>query len=338
MKKTHAKIYRPTAANLRRLAAALRRGELVAIPTETVYGLAANALDGRACQRIFAAKQRPAYDPLIVHVLDLRQAAKLAELTPQAIALAQRFWPGPLTRVLKKKKNVPDIVTAGRDTVALRSPIHPLARKLLRLTGLPLAAPSANPFAYLSPTTAEHVREGLGRRIKHILDGGACRIGVESTIVSLRNPTKPRILRLGAISPEEISRALNCGVSVAKQKPTPRTRSSALGALAPGMLDKHYSPATRLVLVRSLSDGVIQRAPKNTAFIHFMRGMGVKIRGNIFCLSRNGVATEAARNLYSVLRRADRGGFAQLYIEHAPHSLGSLAMAINDRLTRAAAK
>ena len=335
MKKTHAKIYRPTAANLRRLAAALRRGELVAIPTETVYGLAANALDGRACQRIFAAKQRPAYDPLIVHVLDLRQAAKLAELTPQAIALAKRFWPGPLTLVLKKKKNVPDIVTAGRDTVAIRSPIHPLARKLLRLTGLPLAAPSANPFAYISPTTAEHVREGLGRRIKHILDGGACRIGVESTIISLHKPTKPRILRLGAISPAEIATALHCVVSVAKQKPGAQ---APVSALAPGMLDKHYSPKTRLVLVRKISGNVRRRAPRNSAFIQFKKTAEARNQSNAFQLSRTGTVEDAARNLYAVLRRADHGGFTQIYSERAPVVLGPLAAAINDRLRRASAK
>lgn len=335
MKKTSAKIYRPTTANLRRLAAALRRGELVAIPTETVYGLAANALDARACQRIFAAKQRPAYDPLIVHVLDWRQAAELAELTPQAITLARRFWPGPLTLVLKKKQNVPDIVTAGRATVAIRSPIHPLARKLLRLTGRPLAAPSANLFAYISPTTAEHVRDGLGRRIKHILDGGACRIGVESTIVSLRQPAKPCILRLGAISQRAIAAALQCVVSVAKQKPGAQ---APISALAPGMLDKHYSPKTRLVLVRKIGGDVRRRAPRNSAFIHFKKPTKAGSQGNAFQLSRTGTVEEAARNLYAVLRRADHGGFTQLYCERAPVVRGPLAAAINDRLRRAAAK
>jgi L-threonylcarbamoyladenylate synthase len=195
-----ARLHRPTLPNLLWLARVLREGGLVAIPTETVYGLAAHALDARACRAIFRAKGRPANDPLIVHVLDLAHAEQLAEFNDAARRLTRAFWPGPLTLVLPKRACVPAIVTSGGATVALRAPSHPLARRLLKLAGVPLAAPSANPFSYISPTTAAHVRDGLGARIPHILDGGECDVGVESTVVDLTQPSRPRILRPGAIS------------------------------------------------------------------------------------------------------------------------------------------
>src|SRR4051812_38280751 len=237
-----AKVYSPTSANLQRLAAALRRGELVAIPTETVYGLAANALDAKACRSIFKAKRRPANDPLIVHVLDLAHAEQLAEFNPAARRLVRRFWPGPLTLVLPKKTCVPGIVTSGGSTVAIRAPAHPLARRLLRLAKIPLAAPSANLFGYISPTTAEHVRDGLGRRIPHILDGGASRVGVESTVLDVTHPARPRILRPGAVTATQLGKFLGVKVHGAKAK------GSRGRQLAPGMLERHYSPRTPLVV------------------------------------------------------------------------------------------
>lgn len=338
MSKLTTSILRPTPANLRRLAAALRRGELVAIPTETVYGLAANALDARACRKIFTAKRRPTNDPLIVHVLDIKQAATLAEITPAAEKLARRFWPGPLTLVLPRRRTVPDIVTSGRDSVAIRSPVHPLARRILRLAGLPLAAPSANPFGYVSPTTAAHVRDGLAERIRYILDGGACRVGVESTILDLRNPAKPKILRPGAISPQAISKVLNCPVEMnAPRKPTGATRGGT-GALAPGMLELHYSPKTPLVLLRKLPRPVAPESAENSGFIYFKKPANGSRAGDASWLSRHGDVREAARNLYAVLRRVDNRGFALISVEAAPARLGPLAAAINDRLRRAAAK
>ena len=336
MSKRTTSILRPTPANLRRLAAALRRGELVAIPTETVYGLAANALDAQACRKIFQAKRRPSNDPLIVHVRDLKQAATLAEVSPAAIKLAEKFWPGPLTLVLPRKSCVPDVVTSGRDSVAIRAPRHPLARRILRLTGLPLAAPSANPFGYVSPTTAAHVRDGLGGRIKYILDGGACRVGVESTIVDLRNPAKPRILRPGAISQREISQVLNCIVTSVKSRAS--AEGEEMGAVAPGTLAQHYSPKTPLVLVQDWADAAPRRAPGNPAFIRFRKPEGGGRKKNFFWLSQNGGVREAARSLYAVLRKVDQGRFTRIYIEAAPAALGALANAINDRLSRAAAK
>ncbi len=323
------RVHAPTPAALRRLAAALRRGELVAIPTETVYGLAANALDARACRRIFTAKRRPANDPLIVHVTDLRAAENVAEFNNTARVLARAFWPGPLTLVLPKRSCVPPIVTSGQETVAVRAPAHPLARKLLALARVPLAAPSANPFGYVSPTTAAHVLDGLGGRVPHVLDGGACDVGVESTIVDVSDPSRLVVLRPGAITARDLRPALRrAGLKVSIGK---REREKTL---APGLLDQHYSPHTPLTLVA--------RAPRiadaNTGMIYWMRPREVAPGRNIFALTRNGHAEDAARALYAVLRMADAGGFAALICEKAPARAGALGEAINDRLRRAAGK
>lgn len=323
-----ARVHAPTPANLRRLAAALRQGELVAIPTETVYGLAAHALDAEACRAIFQAKRRPANDPLIVHVLDLGHAEELAEFNPAARRLARRFWPGPLTLVLPKKDCVPGIVTSGGPTVAIRAPAHPLARRLLRLAKIPLAAPSANLFGYISPTTAAHVREGLGAHIPHILDGGACAVGVESTVLDMTNPRKPRVLRPGAVTATQLEKFLGVKVHGAKSRGT-RARQ-----LAPGMLERHYSPRTPLVLGRITTD----MAPAGTAIVLLRQPPGKKPAKHVFWLSQRGALTEVARNLYDVLRRADAGRYRQLRVEPLPADAGGLAAAINDRLKRAAAK
>ncbi|MGC4074267.1 MAG: L-threonylcarbamoyladenylate synthase [Nibricoccus sp.] len=325
------RVHAPTPAALRRLAAVLRRGELVAIPTETVYGLAANALDARACRRIFTAKRRPADDPLIVHVTDLRAAERLAEFNDAARLLARTFWPGPLTLVLPKRDCVPAIVTSGQDTVAVRAPAHTLARKLLTLARVPLAAPSANPFGYVSPTTAAHVLDGLGGRIPHVLDGGACAVGVESTIVDVSEPGRLVVLRPGAISAHELRTALAKGLLSVRVSKRPREKT-----LAPGLLDQHYSPHTPLTLVT--------RAPRmaeeceNAGVIFWQRPREVATRRNIFALTRSGAADDAARSLYAVLRAADASGFARLICEKAPAHAGALGEAINDRLRRAAGK
>ena len=322
-----ARVYSPTPANLRRLAAALRRGELVALPTETVYGLAAHALDVQACRAIFRAKGRPAHDPLIVHVLDLAHAEELAEFNETARKLARRFWPGPLTLVLPKKPCVPGIVTAGRNTVAIRSPAHSLARRVLRLAGIPLAAPSANAFGYISPTSAAHVFDGLGKKIPHILDGGSCRMGVESTILDLTNPARPKILRPGVITAEMLEKFL--GRPVARN----RSRSKpAAGLLAPGMLPQHYSPHTPLLVKNRWT-----KLPPDVAGI-FLRKPARWAAKNVYWLSERAALTDIARNLYRVLRQADRGQHRQIWVEALPDDSGGLAAAINDRLQRAAAK
>lgn len=323
-----ARVHAPTPANLRRLAAALRQGELVAMPTETVYGLAAHALDTKACRAIFQAKRRPANDPLIVHVLDLVHAEELADFNPAARRLARRFWPGPLTLVLPKKACVPGIVTSGGPTVAIRAPAHPLARRLLRLAKIPLAAPSANLFGYISPTTAAHVREGLGARIPHILDGGACAVGVESTVLDMTDPKKPRVLRPGAVTAAQLEKFLGVKVHGAK------SRGSRARQLAPGMLERHYSPRTPLVLGR-IPTGP---APAGVALVLLRQPQGQKPAQPVFWLSKRGSLTEVARNLYDVLRRADAGGYRQIRVEPLPVDASGLAAAINDRLKRAAAK
>jgi L-threonylcarbamoyladenylate synthase len=320
-----AKIFAPTPTNLRRLAAVLRRGGLVAIPTETVYGLAAHALDAKACRAIFQAKGRPANDPLIVHVLDLAQAEDLAEFNDAARIVARRFWPGPLTIVLPKKPRVPGIVTSGGPTVALRAPAHPLARRLLRLAGVPLAAPSANPFSYISPTTAAHVQQGLGGKIRYILDGGSCAVGVESTVLDLTHPAKPRILRPGAITAAQLEKVLKRKVSTQIR---PAKGSAAL--LAPGLLARHYSPRTPLRLTgRPVAAG-------KTALI-FLRQPGGKPPEHTFWLSKRGALDEIARNLYRVLRETDAGGYRAIQLEKLPATAGGLAAALNDRMKRAAA-
>lgn len=322
-----ARLHRPTPATLRQLAGVLRTGGLVAIPTETVYGLAAHALDPRACRAIFAAKGRPAHDPLIVHVPDLAHAEDLAEFNEAARRVARACWPGPLTLVLPRKSCVPDIVTSGGPTVALRAPAHPLARRLLRLAGVPLAAPSANPFGYISPTSAAHVAQGLGSRIPHILDGGDCPIGVESTVLDLSNPARPRILRPGAVDAARIGKILGCHVTTAHG---PGRRGSALRA--PGLLDRHYSPRTPLRLVARPG-----RPQAGTGVIR-LRKPAAPVPAGTYWLSRRGALAEIARNLYRVLRAADAGGHRRIVVEKLPPTAGGLAAAINDRLRRAAAR
>lgn len=327
-----ARVYAPTPRNLRLLAGALKRGELVAIPTETVYGLAAHALDVQACRRIFTAKRRPDHDPLIVHVPDLRAAEELAEFNNAARVIVSHFWPGPLTLVLPKREIVPGIVTSGQSTVALRSPAHPLARRLLKLSGVPLAAPSANLFGYVSPTTAEHVRLGLGQRIKHILDGGACRVGVESTIVSVSASGQLRVLRPGAISADELLAALN----KAGLKGRVTSGKSPSAVLAPGLLDQHYSPHTPLTITPRITAAQQKATGPDTALIFQQKPKAAGT--NVSWFSVEGALTEVAHNLYAVVRQADAGKFARMIVEAAPKSGGALAAAINDRLTRAAGK
>jgi len=321
--------YTPTPANLRRLAEALQQGELVAIPTETVYGLAAHALDERACRKIFAAKGRPTQDPLIVHVLDVAQAEELAEFNDTARRAAKKFWPGPLTLVLPKKSCVPGIVTANRDTVAIRSPGHPLTRKLLRLAGIPLAAPSANLFGYVSPTSAAHVLDGLDGKIPHVLDGGESSVGVESTIIDLTNPAKPRILRPGSVTASELEKTLRVKVLLHAGKKPNRVMA---GLLAPGMLSQHYSPRTRLLTTTNLAD-----LPSDIGGIFLRKPQG-RTKSNIYWLSARASLKEIAHNLYGVLRSADHGNHREIWIEALPENSGGLAVAINDRIRRAAAK
>jgi L-threonylcarbamoyladenylate synthase len=334
-KPTAARVYRGTARDLAALARRLRAGELVAVPTETVYGLAANALDARACRKIFAAKGRPTTDPLIVHIHALAQIETLAELNGTARRLAKKFWPGPLTLVLPKKRAVPAIVSAGLPSVAVRMPSHPLFRRLLKLAAIPLAAPSANPFGYVSPTTAQHVQDGLGKKIRHILDGGPARIGLESTIVDVRDPARPRLLRPGAITRAELERALGRKIGVAARRAPPAKKNRA--QLAPGSLARHYSPRTPIVLHEKLTAARARAGHAGEAWVLSAKPARVPASAkNIFWLDARGELGGAARHLFATLRRLDDGRFKKIHVALARG--GGLAEAINDRLRRAAGR
>lgn len=234
--------HRPGEREIAHAAALLRAGKLVAFPTETVYGLGANALDAAAVGRIFEVKGRPATSPIIVHISNPQMAPSVVEEWPEAARiLAEKFWPGPLTLVLKKQPSVPSVVTAGLDTVGVRMPSHPTALALIEAAQLPIAAPSANRFTQLSPTTAEHVRQGLGDQVDYILDGGQCAIGIESTVLSLAGE-RPVLLRPGGISRQQIEEMIG---SVEQQ-----TEANTEAHPSPGMHPRHYSPRTRVLLVR----------------------------------------------------------------------------------------
>lgn len=329
-----ARIHRGTPANLALLAAHLRAGRLVAVPTETVYGLAGDATSRAACERIFAAKGRPASDPLIVHIASLRELSRVAVPNTAALKLARAFWPGPLTIVLPKTDAVPDAATAGLPSVAVRMPSHPLFRRLIRLAGVPLAAPSANPFGYVSPTTAEHVRKNLGSRILHILDGGPASIGLESTIIDLRNPRRPVLLRPGAISRGELARVLGLPVSRGAGK-------SGKGAqVAPGQMARHYSPRTPVVLHARLTARAVSSGSPEDAWLFISKPEGKvpsRFPGrNVFWLDAKGDLGRASRRLFAALRELDEGGFRRIHAE-APKGAG-LAEALADRLRRAASR
>ncbi|HMI67813.1 MAG TPA: L-threonylcarbamoyladenylate synthase [Cyclobacteriaceae bacterium] len=306
--------------------ALLEAGELVAIPTETVYGLAGNALDTTAITKIFVAKNRPYFDPLIVHVPSLQRAEQVVRSIPEkALILSNLFWPGPLTILLDKKQIIPDLVTAGLDTVGIRCPRHPLTLELLQKINFPLAAPSANPFGYVSPTRPEHVSEQLGDKISYILDGGPCPIGIESTIVGFEDD-QTIVYRLGGLSLESIEDAIG-GVSV-------QGHSSA-NPKAPGQLNSHYAPRKQLVL------GTFPQLFKTygqvqVGTLSFKTLFQEVEKRNQIVLSPSGNLEEAARNLFSGLRELDKMEVSIILAEEVP-DIG-IGKAINDRLRRAAAQ
>lgn len=310
----------------------LRNGRVVALPSETVYGLAANATDVKACREIFRAKRRPLNDPLIVHVASKAQARSLTIWNETAEALAKEFWPGALTLVLPKRPDkVPDLITAGNSTVAVRLPGNPLLRKVVKLAGCPLAAPSANPFGYISPTSAGHVKEGLDGRIPAILDGGECSVGVESTIVDVTDPARVRLLRPGGVSAHDLkSRA---GVAVVR--PRQSVSKSPQQMEAPGMLAKHYSPRTPTFVHRRLPRGI----SRHEAAISFKNKRMLKTEGSphVIALSKSGDGAEAARQLYRLMRKLDKQGLSAIHLEKLPQT-DAWAEALNDRMSRAAAQ
>jgi L-threonylcarbamoyladenylate synthase len=307
---------------LAQAAQVLRQGGVVAVPTETVYGLAANALDAQAVARVFEIKRRPRFDPLIVHVADAEQARTVtADFPPAAEELARRFWPGPLTMVLPRSRGIPEIVTSGLPTVAVRVPDHPVALALIRQAGVPLAAPSANPFGRVSPTTARHVRDQLAHEVDFVLDGGPCRIGIESTIISLTG-TKPVLLRTGGLSVEEVEEVIG---PVERPLPDPDRPT------APGQLQRHYSPRTPLVL---LGRDVPPADKVRAGLLSFRLPSSTEGFEAVEVLSPEGDLREAAAGLFAALHRLDAQGLDVILAEPVPHV--GLGLAINDRLRRAA--
>ncbi len=297
----------------------LREGQVVAFPTETVYGLGAIAYDARAVARIFEIKDRPRFDPLIVHVESAGLAFDLCESCPKvATRLAEAFWPGPLTLVLPKHPSIPDIVTSGLPSVAVRVPAHPIAQQLLAAVAAPLAAPSANRFGRVSPTSATHVRDDLGDEVPLVLDGGSCKRGIESTIISLLEQ-RPRLLRHGSISLEEIAAVIGEVDSTVSASERPQS---------PGQMRSHYAPRTPL---EPLRDDV---RPANFERVGLLAIGPSSATGYaaIEVLSPNKDLREAACNLFAALRRLDERKLDRIVCEFAPpHGLGN---AINDRLWR----
>ncbi len=299
----------------------LRSGETVAVPTETVYGLAANALDEAAVLKIFKAKNRPTFDPLIVHSASLDHAKPYIKFIPdQAKILAEAIWPGPLTLLLEKK-GIPDLVTSGLPKVGIRVPNHPLTLSLLGMLDFPLAAPSANPFGYVSPTTAEHVQVQLGTRIPYILDGGASTIGLESTIVGFEDG-KPTIYRLGGKKTEEIERLIG---------PVQLKLNTSSNPTAPGMLKTHYAPSVQL-RIGDIPQLLSENKGKRVGVISFQLRYDHP-RPDQQILSPSGDLDEAARHLFGALRQMDSRGYELIITEKFPDT--GLGKAINDRLTRA---
>ena len=311
------------AENIKNGAAIIQRGGLVAFPTETVYGLGADALNPAAVAKIFAVKDRPRFDPLIIHIAEVSSLERLcSSRDDRADKLAQLFWPGPLTLVLTKSALVPGIVTAGLATVALRMPDHPVALELVRQAGTPIAAPSANPFGYLSPTTAEHVKEQIGEKVNLILNGGKCRVGVESTIIDLTGE-QAVLLRAGGLAIEEIEPVIG--------KVKLYTGNSGK-PLSPGQLPRHYSPQTLLKIIKN--NDVKTSATKRAGLLAFKRSPMDVAYEMVEVLSPKGDLHEAAANFFSCLHRLDKSGLDVIYAEPVPEV--GLGRAIMDRLNKAA--
>ena len=312
-----------TGTNISKAADLLVNGELVAIPTETVYGLAANALNADAVLKIFETKGRPTFNPLIVHVHDVNEFSIYASEVPDLVrTLAEKFSPGPITYVLPKKNNIPDIVTGGGETVALRVPGHALTLKLLSQLDFPLAAPSANPFGYISPVDARHVKDQLDGKIPYILDGGQCMIGIESTVVTVIDG-KVVVYRLGGVSLEDL-------VDVVGEVELRINNSS--NPNSPGQLKSHYAP--RIPLRFGKMDALLEEfSGKKKAILSFTKNYSDDCIANQV-LSYAGDLHEAARNLFTALRKLDNSEAEIILAEKFPeHGLG---LAINDRLERAA--
>lgn len=314
-----------TGRDIHYAASLLKAGKLVAIPTETVYGLAARFDDDAAVTAIFEAKARPAFDPLIVHIGKLAWLDKLAMDIPfEARELIKSAWPGPVTVLLKKSELVSDLITSGHPTVAIRMPGHPLTLELLNLLGVPVAAPSANPFGYVSPTRADHVEKQLGEKVAYILDGGEARVGLESTIVSFVGP-HPVVLRLGGMSMEELTEKMGI---------LPEIRiATHSNPEAPGQMDAHYATLIPLVHTRNIRKEAAKHQDKALALLSYKETYSDISWVQKEVLSQKGNITEAAQKLFAAMRRLDEGEASLILAEYFPEE--GLGRAINDRLHRA---
>ena len=302
----------------------LDKEEIVAIPTETVYGLAANAFSEIAVSKVYKAKNRPANNPLIVHIGNKDGIHNLVdELNDKAVLLIEQFMPGPITILLPKNKSVPDIVTAGLPTVAIRMPAHPVAAALLTQLDYPLAAPSANPFGYISPTTAQHVYEQMNTRIPYILDGGQCNAGIESTIIGFKEGI-PVIYRLGSLAVSDIE-----GI-VGKV----HINTNAHQVVAPGMLKKHYSPATPLLLTDDIDNAINKHTGKNIGLLTYDQYSHLLHPDRQIIVGQSTDMREIARNLYVAMHKMDAARYELIIARKLPDE--GLGRSINDRLTRAA--
>lgn len=302
----------------------LNSEELVAIPTETVYGLASNIYSKKAINLIFSTKKRPLFNPLIIHIPSIDVLASIAAHVPKkAKLLADAFWPGPLTLVLPKQDTIPDLITAGKPTVAVRVPNHPLTLELLEQLDFPLAAPSANPFGSISPTTAQHVNDYFENDIQMVLDGGSCQRGIESTIIGF-DGEEPVVFRLGSTSLESIE-AIVGPVTIKNKK--------EIAPDAPGMLDRHYAPLTKTILTDNLMSSIAMHSDKKIGVLAFDSEIVDDAVTYQIVLSESGDTTEAASNLYDALHQLDKEDLDIIIAERLPEY--ELGKTINDRLQRA---
>ena len=305
----------------------LNQNGIIGFPTETVYGLAGNAFDTEAIHKIFEVKKRPTFNPLIVHIKGIEDLTQVAtEIPPIAYELANAFWPGPLTLILKKQPYIPDLVTANQDRVAVRVPNHPVALELLHQLDFPLVAPSANPFTSISPTSAEHVENYFGNQINMVLDGGECSAGIESTIIGFKN-NRVVVYRLGALALEEIEKVSGSVTLLNKKDKKP---------IAPGMLSKHYAPKTDFILTRNVQEELEWYSDKKIGLLLYNSYIPNFDKKNQIVLSDESDLKIAASKLYNAMHQLDKMNFDLIIAERFPEY--GLGISINDRLERASKK